>query len=46
MVLERLAGTDRRSIGLADQVAEVDQQEVRWHLAQMLPRRPLDPVER
>lgn len=101
MVLEKLAGTDRRSIGLADQVAEeiagdqtlfdevfagmflndpvirmraadavekasrrhperlyphkdallgelagVDQQEVRWHVAQMLPRLPLNPSER
>lgn len=101
MVLEKLTGTDRRSIGLADQVAaeiagdqalfdevfagmfagdpvlrmraaeavekasrrhperlyphktallgglaEVDQKEVRWHLAQMLPRLPLDAAER
>lgn len=97
MVIEKLAGTDRRSIGFADEVAEeiaddqalfdevfeaiwlddpvirmraadavekasrrrperllphkdvllndiakVDQQEVRWHLAQMVPRLPLD----
>lgn len=101
MVIEKLAGTDRRSIGLADEVAEeiatnqalfdevfnaigfedpvirmraadavekasrkrperlsphkdtlleslpeVDQKEVRWHLAQMLPRLPLNPSER
>ena len=101
MVLEKLAGTDRRSIGLADQVAgeiagdqvlfdevfagmfsddpvlrmraadavekasrrhperlyphkdallgelaQVYQKEVRWHLAQMLPRLPLDAAER
>lgn len=100
MVLEKLAGTDRRSTGRADEVAaeiagdqalfdevfaaiflddpvvrmraadavekasrshperllphkeallgamdEIQQQEVRWHLAQMLPRLPLDPSE-
>lgn len=100
-MLERLAGTDRRSIGQADQVADeiatdqalfdqvfnamflddpvlrmraadavekasrtnpqrlyphkhvllgewagVDQKEVRWHLAQMLPRLPLEEEER
>src|SRR5690606_14505511 len=101
MVVERLAGTDRRSIGRADEVAEmiaadqalfdevfdamllddpvirlraadavekasrrrperlaphkaallgevaeIDQKEVRWHVAQMLPRRALDPSEK
>src|SRR5690606_19897772 len=101
MVLDKLAGTDRRSTGRADEVAaeiagdqalfdevfaailfddpvvrmraadavekasrqhperllphkeallgavaEIQQQEVRWHLAQMLPRLPLDPSER
>lgn len=101
MVVEKLAGTDRRSIGLADEVAKeiaadqslfdevfaaihsddpvlrmraadavekasrrcperlaahkdallgdlaaIGQQEVRWHVAQMLPRLHLDPPER
>lgn len=101
MVVEKLAGTDRRSIGLADEVAseiatnqtlfdevfralfvddevirmraadavekasrkaaqrllphkktildalpEIDQSEVRWHLAQILPRLPLTPSEK
>lgn len=101
MVVEKLAGTDRRSIGLADEVAkeiaadqalfdevfealwlddpvirmraadalekasrtcperlvphkeallgeiaEIEQHEVRWHVAQILPRLPLDPQER
>src|SRR5690606_36078616 len=101
MVVERLAGTDRRSMGLADQAAKeiaddqalfdqavgalfsddpvirmraadavekasrsrlerlyrqkeallgplaaIPQQEVRWHVAQMLPRLPLDLAER
>lgn len=31
---------------LLDEVAAVDQQEVRWHVAQMLPRLPLNAAER
>lgn len=101
VVVEKLAGTDRRSVGRADEVAEetaadqalfdevfeaiffddpvirmrasdavekasrrrperlfphknallgelaeIGQQEVRWHLAQMMPRLPLDPTEK
>lgn len=101
MIIDKLAGSDRRSIGRSDEVAEeiagdqalfdevfeamflddpvirmraadavekasrrcperlyphrdalldglpkIDQQEVRWHLAQMLPRLRLDPSER